>query len=66
MSGATPTGDPILIPCEGAGCPPAGVNSVGNGICAMCGNLVVLLDNGTAPVHQRDDIIARINRGDFG
>ena len=59
--------EPIWIRCEGSGCPPT--TGVGNGteamgMCAMCGywhhlNAYVM------PEHVRDDIIARIRRGDF-
>ena len=59
-----PTGDPILIRCEGSGCPPC-TDEGGHGMCAMCGRWHVLV--GVAmPEHERDDIIARLNRGDFG
>jgi hypothetical protein len=61
------TGDPILIRCEGSGCPPT--TGVGNGIeaigmCAMCGRWHPLIDY-AMPEHARDDIIARLKRGDF-
>lgn len=62
---------PIQIDCEGSNArahPIAG--SGGNGftfgICAMCGKTVWCNEDGTAPSHQREDIIAMLNRGDFG
>jgi hypothetical protein len=60
-------GEPILIRCEGSGCPPAAMLiglSFGTGICAMCGEQWSVVA-GTILDHQRDDIIARLNRGDF-
>jgi hypothetical protein len=60
--------DPILIDCEGTCCPPAAVTAgdgiVGLGICSMCGGGVTLVD-GVVLAHQRDDILARLKRGDF-
>ena len=66
MSG--PKGEPILVRCEGAGCQPC--TGVGNGseaigMCAMCGQWYPL-NNYVMPEHARDDILARIARGDFG
>lgn len=62
---------PIWIRCEGSGCPPAGrtIASAGNWLlCSMCGAPVshlALTDDGMVSEHYRDDIIARIERGDF-
>jgi hypothetical protein len=56
--------EPILIDCEGAGCPPAGRIEVA-GMCSMCGGFDFMLPDGTMPPHQRQDIIAMIARGDF-
>lgn len=56
-----PKGEPIPIPCEGSNHRTTMV-----GTCAMCGRHVIADENGIAPEHTRDDIIARINRGDFG
>ena len=61
--------EPIRIPCEGSGCPPAtragGLSH--EGMCAMCGRWYPLLN--VRPVlsdHERDDILAMLERGDFG
>lgn len=56
---------PILIRCEGSGYRLATGGRTGLSICSMCGTPMVT-DDGLAPEHQRDDIIARIKRGDFG
>lgn len=58
--------DPILITCEGNGSPvhrhgPAAFS----GICPMCGQVVACYGEGVAFAHQRDDVLARIERGDF-
>jgi len=64
MTISNPSGEPIMIPCEGAGCPPATTVGI-SGMCAMCGRWWVT-ESGAIPRHQRDDLIARIERGDFG
>ena len=61
----TPKGEPIMIRCEGSGSL-ANIPKGGLGYCQMCGRVSALLPGDTMPEHQRDDIIARINRGDFG
>ena len=53
---------PILIPCEGSLCPPAGALW----ICQMCGKTVPFDGRNLAVVHQRKDVLAMIERGDFG
>lgn len=58
---AQPSGAPILIDCEGSGCPPA---SPLYPICAMCGQHAPL-DGEVVVPHQRDDVLARLTRGDF-
>lgn len=55
-----PAGDPILIPCEGSG------TTSPHHLCPMCGDPTVVGEGGAVAEHQRDDIIARIGRGDFG
>lgn len=60
-------GEPILIRCEGSGCPPAAMHdglTFGSGMCAMCGHAVTVVA-GAVLDHQRDDIIARLKRGDY-
>lgn len=59
--------DPILVPCEGSDlpghraiCPPT------HGMCQMCGQVRSLNEDGTMPPHNRKDIVAMIDRGDFG
>ena len=60
--------EPIWVRCEGSGCPPAtgiGNGSEAIGMCSMCGQWLSL----TAYIvdeHVRDDILARVHRGDFG
>jgi len=56
---------PIWMPCEGSGCTVHGSDGIG-GMCQMCGQIVDVVDEWQAEPHQRDDIIARIKRGDFG
>lgn len=65
-------GEPILIPCEGSGA----IGQVrdrllGGGVlvmCPMCGILTVVESEVRAamPQHERDDVLARLERGDFG
>ena len=66
---------PILIDCEGAGCPThrkighrllAASEAGHHGICAMCGRIVEVDVVGKAVDHQREDIVAMLARGDFG
>lgn len=59
-----PTGEPILIRCEGSGCTVNASDGI-VGMCAMCGQIVPVFDHWSAEEHQRDDIIARLKRGDF-
>ena len=58
------SGDPILIDCEGSGCPPT-TTSGAAGMCSMCGRWLYLNPWRRVPDHQRDDILARLARGDF-
>lgn len=55
----------IRIACEGTDCP-THFPSMNGGICAMCGVTVTCRDDGTAWPHERNDIIAMLERGDFG
>jgi hypothetical protein len=59
---------PILVPCEGSGCPPAGAGTRYEpfGMCSMCGAQDVEIIDGLVAPHERDDILARLERGDFG
>ncbi len=61
-------GDPIMIDCEGAGVRGhlLGVRDPGVGVysCAMCGQTFVAVTN-RMPEHQREDVLAMIQRGDF-
>jgi hypothetical protein len=63
-----------MIPCEGSGCP-AHLIRKDHGVCAMCGEWVAveltgraegLALEGVAVKHQRQDILAQIDRGDYG
>jgi hypothetical protein len=57
---------PIMIDCEGSGCPTHGSmsNLRGVGMCMMCGQWFNLVD-GVAEPHKRADVLAMIDRGDF-
>lgn len=58
--------EPILIPCEGSNVKGHDVMLGGNVVmCMMCGQMVAHRD-GVTLAHQRDDILTRIDRGDFG
>ena len=63
-----PKGEPILVDCEGAGV--LGNFTIGSEwvhkTCPMCGAWYYIQRDAVIPLHSRDDIIARINRGDFG
>lgn len=55
----------VLIPCEGSSQPVNRPFDFGvHGFCKMCGQ-IVSLDHGLACAHGRDDILARLDRGDF-
>ena len=68
--------DPILVPCEGGGCPPIRMTidpatfstnaGIIVGLCSMCGTWHPIGDGNVIDEHQRDDVLARIHRGDFG
>jgi hypothetical protein len=66
--------DPLRLPCEGAGCPPARTTLLGTGprswayigICSMCGQNVTVDAAGNCVEHDRQDLLAMIERGDFG
>lgn len=61
---SAPTGEPILVPCEGGGYPPTG-RTHGLALCAMCGEAVGLDALGNVIEHVRDDVLARLDQGDF-
>jgi hypothetical protein len=54
---------PIWIACEGSGCPGIPAPWRG-GLCAMCGAAVPSREGKILP-HERQDILAMIDRGDF-
>lgn len=57
--------DPILIPCEGSGARGHLVFGAANvTMCVMCGTAIES-DNGVVPQHDRNDILAMLQRGDF-
>ena len=68
MSRAQATGEPIWVDCEGSGCPThfPTLTAPRGGTCMMCGHWELADINGVALPHKRDDIIARVKRGDFG
>ena len=55
----------IRIPCEGSGCP-THYPVMNAGVCSMCGVTVTCRDDGRAWPHDRNDILAMLDRGDFG
>lgn len=72
MSQLEAKGEPIMIPCEGSGWPPnllfvnEATNQAIGGLCAMCGKAATFRDHeGNLSDHERDDTIARLERGDF-
>jgi hypothetical protein len=60
-----PAPPPIRIPCEGA-------LATGHEIsyravmCVMCGHTFDGVPSSITPLHDRDDIISMLQRGDFG
>lgn len=56
--------EPIWVSCEGSGYPPCAFPHVHEGMCAMCGRWKPL-DGLVLSEHQRPDILAMIDRGDF-
>jgi hypothetical protein len=58
--------EPIMVPCEGGGCPTHPSGLAGFGVCSMCGELVPTIASRTARPHERVDVLAMIDRGDFG
>jgi len=57
------TPPPIRIPCEGSG---ADGHPWGAGVCLcpMCGQIKAAA-TGKMPAHDRDDILAMLDRGDY-
>jgi hypothetical protein len=64
---------PLVVVCEGSWCPThrgrivelLGRLSENTGMCSMCGQLVVCDDDGVAGPHDRPDILAMLDRGDY-
>jgi hypothetical protein len=52
--------------CEGVGCRPCFTSTGSVGICAMCGTNQPLDTNGNVTGHERVDVLAQIERGDYG
>ena len=59
------TPSPLRIPCEGSDGEVHRL-AANAGVCAMCGSLVTCDDEGLAIVHERNDVLGMIDRGDFG
>jgi hypothetical protein len=58
---------PILVRCEGSGCPPCARELERNqGLCSCCGEVVACDQLGRCEEHQRQDLLAMLERGDFG
>jgi len=68
------TSGPILIPCEGSGAPGNAIIAYVRGdgsrrevrSCQMCGSSFIVITGSGIPEHDRDDVISRLKRGDFG
>ena len=60
--------DPIMIPCEGADSRGNVLGPRDDGLlllsCAMCGSTFLVMAN-VVPSHERQDILAMLDRGDF-
>lgn len=65
LTGVPGPREPIRRPCEGSGHPPNMKLTGPIGLCAMCGTTQTTVD-GKVVDHDRDDIEAMIERGDFG
>lgn len=65
MSDPTGNREPIWMECEGSG---GRVHRPGRllGMCSMCGNILTPHTDGIAHTHRRKDVIAMLQRGDFG
>lgn len=50
---------PLLVGCEGSGQPPVA------GLCRTCGESVVVNLSGLVVSHDREDVLAMLDRGDF-
>ena len=62
-----PTSDPLLVPCEGSNCPGhelAAPLTTFFAMCSMCGQVAPTTDGRMDP-HDRQDVLAMIDRGDF-
>jgi hypothetical protein len=57
--GPLPAGEPILVDCDGSG------STAVMGVCPVCGQAGIALPGGLVIGHQRDDTIARLERGDY-
>jgi hypothetical protein len=56
---------PLLVHCEGSGCPPTiWLHGDLVGMCAMCG-MPIAAEHGRVDEHERQDILAMLERGDF-
>lgn len=61
-----PKGEPIWMPCEGSNAKGHESESGAVAMCRMCGEWIPCTWDGVVEAHRRDDIIARVKRGDFG
>lgn len=61
----SPSGEAILITCEGGG-HRGHLGMWGFVMCCMCGQWFDREAGVVVPAHDRDDVLARIERGDFG
>jgi hypothetical protein len=60
-----PDEGPMMRKCEGSRNLAERLNS-GTGACRVCGQRFTVDRNWCVPKHDRDDMLARIGRGDFG
>lgn len=57
----------LRVRCEGSGSVPVAKELTSNqGLCGSCGEVVTLDQLGRCVEHQRDDLLAMLERGDFG
>ena len=58
---------PLRVRCEGSGVPPVAKELTTNqGLCGACGEVVPIDQLGRCADHDRDDLLAMLQRGDFG
>lgn len=56
---------PFRVRCEGS-LQPCNLPGLIGGLCQMCGGWLPRYGDGSIVEHDRDDVLAMIERGDFG